>query len=279
MNDEKSGNRLSRRKFIRGAATVAPGLAAAGVANSWSQASVRIQRKWDKEADVIILGTGFAGLAAALTAKDAGTSVIVLEKMPQKYEGGNSRVSGNMWWTPTNLPEAIQYMEALSSGLTDKESLRALAEEMLRLNDWLASLGVIATKLGMFQPEHPELPGSACVRTWSNNGAGEGKLWIPIREQAQKRGIEILYETPAQDLVISPSTREIIGVKAMCGGKLISIKASKGVVLACGGFEFDFEMQKAVSSGMAYLWTRNSRQYGRRNPDGAKSRGGIVAHE
>jgi succinate dehydrogenase/fumarate reductase flavoprotein subunit len=249
MIDEKSKEQFSRRGFIKKAAAVAPGLAAAGVADSRGQSSVRIQRKWDREADVVIIGTGFAGLAAAITAKDAGATVLILEKMTQKQEGGNSRVSGNMWWTPTNLPEAIQYMEALCIGLTDKESLQALAEEMLKLNDWLAARGVSATKLGMFQPEHPELPGSACVRTWSNNGAGEGKLWIPLREQVAKRGIEILYETPAKDLVISPSTREIIGVKATSGGKSISIKANKGVVLACGGFEFDFEMQKQFLPG------------------------------
>jgi len=79
--------------------------------------------------------------------------------MPQKHEGGNSRVSGNMWWTPTNLSEALEYMEALCAGLTDKESLQALAEEMLKLNSWLETLGVKPQPLGMFQPEHPELPG------------------------------------------------------------------------------------------------------------------------
>src|SRR5512139_531658 len=60
---------------------------------------------------------------------------------------------------------------------------------MMKLNGWLETLGVNATRLGMFQQEHPELPGSGCVRTWSNNGAADGKLWMPIREQAAKRNI------------------------------------------------------------------------------------------
>jgi succinate dehydrogenase/fumarate reductase flavoprotein subunit len=188
-------------------------------------------------------------LSAAITAKDAGAKVLILEKMPPKHEGGNSRVSGNMWWTPTNLPEALQYMEALCQGLTEKECLQALAEEMMKLNDWLKTMGVNPRPLGMFQPEHPELAGAPCVRTWSNNGAaGEGRLWIPIREQVEKRGIEVLYETPAKDLIFSP-THEITGVKAVSGGKQISIRAAKGVVLACGGFEFDFEMQKQFLPG------------------------------
>jgi succinate dehydrogenase/fumarate reductase flavoprotein subunit len=249
MIDKKSTKNVSRRGFLRRAAVAAPSVAAAGVLNAWSRSSTGIPRKWDKETDVVVLGTGFAGLATAITVKDAGAEVLVLEKMPQKHEGGNSRVSGNMWWTPTNLPEALQYMEALSNGLTDKESLQALAEEMLKLNEWLGKLGIKATPLGMFQPEHPELAGSGCVRTWGNNGAGEGKLWIPIREQVEKRGIQILYETPATELVQSRETDEIIGIKATSGGKSISIKARKGVVLACGGFEFDFEMQKQFLPG------------------------------
>src|SRR4030042_6180800 len=117
-------------------------------------------------------------------------------------------------------------MEALNYGLTDKESTQALAEEMMKLNDWLPKLGINPKPLGMFQPEHPELPGLSCVRTWNNNGvAGEGKLWIPIREQVEKRGIEILYETPAKDLVQSPTAREIVGVMATSKGKPISVKA------------------------------------------------------
>jgi succinate dehydrogenase/fumarate reductase flavoprotein subunit len=250
MIDEKSKKQVSRRGFLKGAAVAAPAVAATSVLDAWPQTSPAVPRNWDKETDVVVLGTGFAGLSSAITVKDAGSNVIILEKMEQEYEGGNSKVSGNMWWTPTNLPDALLYMEALNHGLTDKESTQALAEEMMKLNGWLEKMGINPKPLGMFQPEHPELPGSGCVRTWNNDGvAGEGKLWIPIRDQVENRGIEILYETPATDLVQSPATREIIGVKATSRGKEISIKARKGVVLACGGFEFDFEMQKQFLPG------------------------------
>jgi succinate dehydrogenase/fumarate reductase flavoprotein subunit len=250
MFDEKAKKQVSRRRFLKGAAIAAPGVAAASVLDALPQASAAIPKKWDKETDVVVIGTGFGGLSAAITVKDAGAKVLILEKMEQKYEGGNSKVSGNMWWTPTNLPEALTYMEALNYGLTDKESTQALAEEMMKLNDWLARLGINPKPLGLFQPEHPELPGSSCVRTFNNGGGvGEGKLWIPIREQVEKRGIEILYETPAKDLVQSPTTREIVGVMATSKGKPISVKARKGVILACGGFEFDFEMQKQFLPG------------------------------
>jgi succinate dehydrogenase/fumarate reductase flavoprotein subunit len=250
MATKKNTNQVSRRIFLKGAAVAAPGVAAATALNAWSRTSAKTEQKWDKEVDVVVLGTGFGGLSASITVTDAGSKALVLEKMPQQHEGGNSRVSGNMWWTPTNLTEGLQYMEALCRGLTDKESLQALAEEMLKLNEWLGKLGVRPSALGIFQPEHPELPGARSVRTWANNGqAAGGALWIPVREQAAKRGIEVLYETPAKELILSPATREVIGVKALSNGKLISIKARKGVILACGGFEFDFEMQKQFLPG------------------------------
>jgi succinate dehydrogenase/fumarate reductase flavoprotein subunit len=250
MAIKRDANQVSRRGFLKGAAVAAPGVAAATARDTWSQTSAKSQQKWDKEADVVILGTGFAGLSASITAADAGSKALVLEKMAQQYEGGNSKVSGNMWWTPTNLEEGLQYMEALCRGLTDKDSLRALAEEMLKLNEWLAGLGVNPAPLGIFQPEHPELPGARCVRTWSNRGqTGGGGLWIPIRDQVAKRSIEVLYETPAKELILSRATQEVIGVMALSGGKPIYIKARKGVILACGGFEFDFEMQKQFLPG------------------------------
>jgi succinate dehydrogenase/fumarate reductase flavoprotein subunit len=239
-------NKVSRRGFLKEAVVAAPMVAASNVLAA--QKSSAQTPTWDKEVDVIVIGTGFAGLSAAITAKDAGATVLILEKMPQKHEGGNSRVSGNMWWTPNNLPEGVKYIESLCAGLTEKECIQALAEEMMKLNSWLESLGVRPQPLGIFQPEHPELPGSSSVRTWSNGGAGGGKLWIPVREQVKKRGIEVLYETPAKDLILS-ATREVIGVKAVNGNKQTSIKAAKGVVLACGGFEFNFEMQKQFLPG------------------------------
>jgi len=237
---------VNRRAFLKGSA--AAGVAVASGLMPEGAKAESVPAKWNKEVDVVIVGTGHAGLAAAITAADAGAKVVILEKMKREWEGGNSRVSGNMWWTPTDLPQAVQYIEALNYGLTDQACIQALAEEMVKLNDWLGKLGINHTPLGMFQPEHPELPGAACVRTWGNDGAGNAKLWTPLREQVEKRKIEVMYETPAKALIQTPS-REIAGVRAEVAGQPYSIKARKGVILCCGGFEFDFEMQKQFLPG------------------------------
>ena len=46
--------------------------------------------KWDKQADVVVIGFGAAGAATAITAQDAGASVLMLEKAPKGEEGGNT---------------------------------------------------------------------------------------------------------------------------------------------------------------------------------------------
>jgi succinate dehydrogenase/fumarate reductase flavoprotein subunit len=237
----------NRREFLTGA-VAGFGLAASSAMGSLSPACAAIPDKWEKEADVVVAGTGFAGLSAAITAHDAGAKVIMLEKMEKRFEGGNSKVSGNMWWTPTNLPEGIQYIKAMCYGLTDDDCIQALAGEMVKLNEWLTSLGIKSQPLGQFQPEHPELPGSACVRTW-RNGQGFGPtLWTPVREQVERRKIEVLFETPVKELIQAPGG-EVIGIKAEAGGKPFSVRARRGIVLGTGGFEFDFEMQKQFLPG------------------------------
>ncbi len=190
---------------------------------------------------MVVVGTGFAGLAAAIAAADAGAQVLVLEKMPEAQEGGNSIISGNMWWTPTSPDEGITYIEALCMGTTDNAYMQMLAQGMSTLNDWLSTLGINAGSFGIFQPEYPELAGSDSVRTWSNGGGGG--LWQPLRTAVTSRGVTVMYETPAVDLIQDPGTREIKGIVASRGGQNINIRAKRGVVLACGGFEFDFAMQ------------------------------------
>jgi succinate dehydrogenase/fumarate reductase flavoprotein subunit len=217
-----------------------------------AHAAPTVPTKWDKEADVIVVGTGFTGLAATVTAAEAGAKVIVLEKASQLEEGGNSKVSGNMWWTPTDAENGFKYIQALAYGQTDDESLKALTAEMVKLNDWLSKkFGVVPKSIGgLFEPEHPELPGAESVRTWGNNGQTlASQLYLPIREYVGKlNNVEFMYETPAKELIQAPNG-EIVGIQADSGGKPINIKAARGVVLGTGGFEFDFEMARQFLPG------------------------------
>lgn len=242
--DGKKKN-LSRRDFIK---KTSAGIGVAGILGLGTKPALSLEKssdiKWDKETDVLIAGTGFAGIVSAITAHDAGAEVLILEKAPKKLEGGNSKVSGNMWWTPTDVETGIKYITAMCYGLTDQESIKALASGMYENNEWLKKMGVEPRPLGMFQPEYPELPGSETVRTWSNaKGTFGGGLYIPLRAKIDDLGIPVLYQTPAKEL-IRDKKGEIIGIKAESDSKMINIKARRGVILACGGFEFAHDIQQ-----------------------------------
>jgi len=224
--------------------------------------------KWDYTADVVVVGAGDAAMAAAITAHDAGASVIVLEKTTKEYSGGNSKVAGNMFWAPLDATLGAQYIQGMRQGdISDAEVFPVLAQGLQQNLTWIQSLGAMAPQFdstyaappnpSAFGP-HTELPGSETYRAYSINSAdpnyggygqtpgatGGGRLWKLLLDNVVKRGINIMYSTPATDLIQNGNTKEILGVVAKSGGSTINIKANKAVVLACGSYEFDFDMQK-----------------------------------
>ena len=112
MSEDKARKEVSRRDFLKGAVMGAGAAALAGLgpAEIDSLPLTQVPRKWDYDADIVVLGTGLAGLSTAITAYDEGAKVLILEKMPQRFEGGTSKVSGNLWWAPTNLPDGIAHI-------------------------------------------------------------------------------------------------------------------------------------------------------------------------
>ena len=85
---------LARRSFLKSGAAANAGIPAAKV------------QKWDEEYDVVIIGSGFAGMACALKAGRAGLKVLILEKMP--VVGGNSAICGGNVACPVNPVQAAQ---------------------------------------------------------------------------------------------------------------------------------------------------------------------------
>lgn len=209
--------------------------------------------KWDYEADVVVVGFGYAGALAAIAAHDAGTVVIILEKAPEHFAGGNSRVSGGGIRVPIELREAAKYYRAICFGTVSDEDLAVAAELMSRVPDILQGLGIELAELGLPRTKHPA-PGSESFKIYSI--ARDGKplfepiaalgsgylLYEALKKCVADRGIKVLYETPAVKLVQNPFTREILGVKAKRNGGIVHVKARKAVVLACGGYENNYEM-------------------------------------
>src|SRR5690348_18474063 len=97
---------------------------------------------WDVEADVVVIGFGAAGVAAAVTAHDLGAEVIILEKAPEGQHGGNTRVAGQGYLNTSAAEPAIAYLKALCGPFVVPEAMvQAWAVEMCQNNAWLAGLG------------------------------------------------------------------------------------------------------------------------------------------
>lgn len=116
--------RVSRRGFLKASGA---GMAVAGTtaALPFAASKAAAQQAWDAETDVVVVGTGGAGFAAAITARGLGAEVIMLEK--GTYVGGTTLASGGGMWIPNNTPmleagfedpreDALKYMARYSWG-------------------------------------------------------------------------------------------------------------------------------------------------------------------
>ena len=254
------------------AATAVPATAvptkAAAPATPWLPA------KWDYEADVVIVGFGGGGTTAAITARDAGASVLVLEKAPNKDQwGGNTRSTGN-FSIGCSKQGAIDYLTSQCWGtVPDKDLIIAHVEAVQALPDWIAKLGRQVT-WKKTNPAYPNLPGAAEFGGTVDKH-GSFSVTDPKKEPtepgtfdffagcAATRGVSpeagtVLLSTPATELIQDPISKEILGVKALTGvttgkdfhytgGKQIFVKAKKAVILACGGYENNEEMRRNFS--------------------------------
>jgi hypothetical protein len=209
--------------------------------------------KWDLEYDVVVAGSGGSGISTAITAFDNGASVIIFEKAPFPG-GGQTRTSGVGACFATDPEEAAKYLyAACSNGLEDAqissrisvvpmEDCLTFMTELANNPEWLKSMGVDHTIRKSSSAFYPDFPGAQSFGHVVIKGWGI-QLLASMKIQLEKRGIEILYETPATELIQDIETRDIKGVYAIRNGEKIAVKARKGVVLCTGGFEFEEEMK------------------------------------
>ena len=223
--------------------------------------------KWDKEVDFLIVGYGLAGASAAVEASDIDpeASILVLEKMDTTNRGGNSVASGQTFVVPAkdDVNTFLAYFRAMGEpNPIPEEYSEWLCNEFADQINWISAtmdtagyevgyVGGGPLRWGSLVTEFSNLDGSdfkgtsAHIRKKDAGSFMPGGLWFGFDAVAsQRENIEIAYETPAIDLIQNPDTLEVLGVKALSNGKEINIKANKGVLLACGGYENNLQMQK-----------------------------------
>lgn len=270
MKSQTRTQGLSRRGFLGGAAAlgVATVASLAGCAPQSAQSSNTamaqtgasdIPAAWDMEADIVVLGSGGAGMAAACTAKEAGSSVIVLEK--GGVTGGDTALCGQAFLGPW-------FARQKEAGIED--SIEAYIEEMAKSYDF----GPFAEQGREFPSEYPftqlqtELTEETLEWTYNTVGIGwdanldgpvsggvlpqpnwntvNGRSWMcqdpdgavmpSFNKYAEQLEIPVRLRTEADRLIKDESGR-VIGVWALDeNDNPLAVKAAKAVVVATGSF-------------------------------------------
>ncbi|KHK59068.1 tricarballylate dehydrogenase [Burkholderia sp. A9] len=182
--------------------------------------------------DVLVIGGGNAALCAALMAREAGASVLMLEAAPREWRGGNSSHTRNlrcMHDAPQDVlvdayPESEYFDDLMkvTGGLTDERLARIAIRASSNCRDWMRRHGV------RFQPP---LSGALHVARTNAFFMGGGKALVnAYYRSAEALGVRVRYDSPVDAIEIEDGRF----VAARVRGERIEARAC---VLAAGGFE------------------------------------------
>ncbi len=266
---------IGRRQLLAGAGVVAA--AAATGACSRTATGGAEDGKWDHEADLVCVGSGAAGSSAAVTATAAGSSAILLEKMP--ILGGTTAKSGGVCWIFNHFilreqgiadpkEDALKYMvrygysrqydpSSPTLGLDEHryKTAEAFYDHGSAAVDHLREIGAVQFKqFRLFQVDRPapdyadhlpenKVPTGRALEPAVGSGSSEGggSLATQLHAFLKAKKVPVMTDTKVTRILKDGEGR-VIGVEAEQGGKTIRVKANKGVVFGTGGYSHNVDL-------------------------------------
>src|SRR5690349_11944787 len=212
--------------------------------------------EWQLSTDVVVVGAGAAGLAAAVSARDHGAAVILVE---ENFDiGGHAMLSGgrvhlgggNALQKKFNIKDSPEQIYADwttskrgDSRYNDRDLVRAFADECVPTFQFLLDNGVTFIEKPIVTPDASTVPRVFVTHEWhipseviaprrNRNGSG---LVRRLAESARNKGAQILLKHEMTEIVRDGKGGKVLGIVARTGGKDIAIEAKKGIVIATGG--------------------------------------------
>ena len=246
---------ISRRDLLK-LSMAGAGAIALGAVNAQASAVDAKDVKFDEEWDVIIIGSGFAGLAAGLKAAQKGSKVLILEKMGRiggnsVINGGGMAVANNPVQAKTNIKDSKELFiaDCLKAGLgiNHTELLETLVDRGMDAYNFLVENGV------QFKEHCAHFGGHSVARsmlTTNDSGSGYIQPMLEKFEGFKNKGCELRRRAKFDDFVMDGERVAGVVIREEykfdtnlysddlenTSGTKKTLKAKKGVVLAAGGF-------------------------------------------
>src|SRR6202051_2050800 len=200
---------------------------------------VDLSRKFD----VLVIGGGNAALCAAISARRAGASVLVLEGAPKFYRGGNTRHTRHMRCAhdaatdirtgPYTEEEFWNDLLVVTGGQTDEELAKFMIRESKDILGWVVEQGV---------RWQPSLGGTLSLGRTNSFFLGGGRAMLnALYRTAEQLGVDIMYDAEVLDLEINDGM--FLSATLKQGDGDVSVRAAT-LVAAAGGFEANIEWLK-----------------------------------
>jgi urocanate reductase len=246
--------------------------------------------EWHYSTDVAVVGAGAAGLAAAVSARDHGAAVILVE---ENYDiGGHAMLSGgrvqlgggNALQKKYNIEDSPDQVFADwvnhrrgDSRYNDRDIVRKFADECVPTFQFLLDNGVTFIEKPIVTPDAATVPRVFVTHEWhiqseviaprrNRNGSG---LVRRLADSARRKGVQILLKHEMTRIVRDPGKAgRVRGIVVTADGQEIAIEAKKGVVIATGGHTGNVNFRRMFDPRLTEEYQQAGLPYSLQGADG-----------
>ncbi len=215
------------------------------------------------EVDVVVVGAGGAGLAAAIRASQDGADVLVVEK--QGIIGGaTTRSGGKVMAAGTDIQKEAgisdndemmyNYLKEIGGEYIDDVKLKAFTDNALDVYNWMIDLGVNVINV---EPIHKSIEPNRVHNTLGGGGMTDGfggNITVPLYEEYKDLDGDIVYNTTVNEIIMNDKQEAVgvVGVKS--DGSKVTVHAN-AVIIATGGYAQNKEMVRSYETEFPFYVT------------------------